>query len=296
MTLAHRVEYAGLRGLIGVSRALPRRMALAMADGIGDLLHDAVRVRRSVVEDNLRRAFPEKGDAERGAIARACYRAFSRTAIEFARLQDMSPDAILRMGTIEGREHIEAIARGGRGAILLSGHFGNWEWAGATFAALGHEVDVVVGEQHNKPVGDLIDSMRRRVGVGVLNAEHDLRGILESLRKRHFVAIVADQDAGRDGIFVDFFGRPASTTLGPVRLARRFQVPILLGFDFRDGRGGHRLELHPPMFVSEEGEEEAALRRGTEAWVRALEEAVRRAPENWFWMHRRWKTRPKTGA
>jgi KDO2-lipid IV(A) lauroyltransferase len=295
--LIDRLELAGMRGLFGFWRLAPRGLAFASGDRIGDLLFDVVRVRRQVTLANLRASFPEKGEREIADIGRACYRNFARTVVEFARLPGMSREERLGGFDIIGREHLEAVIAMRRGGILLSGHFGNWEWLGSSFPLIGQPTCFVVAEQHNRLVGAFIDRWRERLGVGILSAERDLRRILQSLRDRAMVAILGDQDAGRDGIFVDFLGRPASTAVGPVRLARRFGVPILQGFAIRLPDGRFRLELSPPILVPPEGEgdDDEVIRTYTELWSGRLEEYVRRYPDHWFWMHRRWKTQPASG-
>jgi KDO2-lipid IV(A) lauroyltransferase len=151
----------------------------------------------------------------------------------------------------------------------------------------------VVGRQRNPLVEALMDKVRRTGGVGILSAERDLRGIMQTLRRGEFVAIVGDQDAGRDGIFVDFLGRKASTAVGPVRLARRFRVPILMGFAIPLSGARIRIEALPPFLVPTDGPEEEVVYEYTRRWSDDLERYVRRYPHLWFWMHRRWKTRPE---
>jgi len=292
--LGDRLQLAGLQGLFGLFRALPPNAAFRTSDRVGDFLFDVARIRRDVTLANLRASFPEKREAEIVEIGRACYRSFARTVAEFARLPGMTPAERAAAVDIAGREHFDAVIAMRRGAILLSGHFGNWEWLGSMFPALGQPTSFVVAEQHNRLVGDFMDRCRRRLGVEILSAERDLRGIMQALRSGALIAILADQDAGRDGIFVDFLGRPASTAVGPVRLARRFGVPILQGFAVRLADGRSRLDLLPPILVPEKGDEDHVTREYTEVWSRRLEEHVRRYPDHWFWMHRRWKTQPET--
>jgi Kdo2-lipid IVA lauroyltransferase/acyltransferase len=288
----HRLEMAGLRILFQVFAHLPGGIALGVADRIGDLLFDVVRVRREVTLTNIRAAFPEKSEVEAIRIGRSCYRNFARLVAEFARLPQMSPAERMACVEIQGREHLDSVIGMGRGGILLSGHFGNWEWLGAHFPLIGQPVYFVVAEQHNPLVGAFMDEQRIRLGPGILSAERDLRGILEALRSRALVAILGDQDAGRDGIFVDFLGRSASTAVGPVRLARRFGAPILQGICVRTGAMRFRLDLFPPILVPRDGDEDEVIRTYTELWSRRLEDHIRRYPDHWFWMHRRWKTRP----
>jgi KDO2-lipid IV(A) lauroyltransferase len=292
--VSDRIEYAGLRFLLaGLARA-PLPLARWACRRLGDLLFDVVRIRRRVALENLRASFPEKSEGEIRGIARACFRGFCETVSEFARLPRLSRTQLLAMSEVVGIEHLVEAAGSGRGVILLTGHFGNWEWLGALFPAMGYRLSVVVGEQHNRLVDRFINDARAKLGVGILSAERDLRGILRALENRGLLAIVGDQDAGRDGVFIDFLGRAASTAVGPVRLARRFDVPLVVGFAIRMPDGRIRLELAPPLRIPQDGDARSVERDYTARWSRTLEEYVRRYPDHWFWMHRRWKTRPET--
>ncbi|MBD3162140.1 MAG: hypothetical protein GF346_07475 [Candidatus Eisenbacteria bacterium] len=293
-----RLERFALAGFFRLCRAVPMGTALWMADRLGDLLFGLIRIRRTVTLDNLRASFPEKEEPELRAIARRCYRGFARTAVEFARLPGMDRRELLQRVELDplSRERIERLRRMERGAILLTGHYGNWEWVGALFPAIGLPARVVVGRQRNREVEALMDRVRESCGLRVLNVEEDVREMIQALRRKEWIAIVADQDAGRDGIFIDFLGRPASTALGPVRLARRFGVPILVGMGLHLPGGKVRLQLEEPTIVPQDGDEEATIRRYTEWWSGLLERYVRERPDHWFWMHRRWKTQPGPAA
>jgi KDO2-lipid IV(A) lauroyltransferase len=291
--LSNWVGYATLSGFFALCRLLPPRGAHRLGRALGDLLYDVIRIRREVAFSNLRAAFPEKSEGERERIARACYRNFAMTAVDFARQTNRSSEDLLEEAEILGRQHLDTVASMGRGAILLTGHFGNWEWMGSLFPAMGFQTQAVVGEQRNRLVEELMDRVRRTRGLGILSAERDLRGLMEALRRGDVVAIAGDQDAGRDGVFIDFLGRPASTAVGPVRLARRFGVPILIGFAVRRPDGGLRLELQEPLVVPQDGDESEVILEYSRRWSAVLEEYVRRYPDQWFWMHRRWKTQPE---
>ncbi len=293
--LVHRIEYLSLRSFFALCCWLPWRAADGLARRVGDLLFSVIRIRRDVTMANLAASFPDRSNDEVLQLARSCYRNFAKTAVQFARLRRLSNEELLKRNPITGLEHLDSVVSLNRGAILVTGHFGNWEWFGSTISALGHPTCVVVGEQRNRLVERLMDEVRIRRGLKILNAEHDLRGILEALQHREFVAIVADQDAGREGLFVDFLGRPASTAVGPVRLARRFGVPILFGVGIHAADGTVRGELQKPFLVPQEGNEDEMIRAYTNRWVRLLEAYVLRYPDQWFWMHRRWKTRPESG-
>lgn len=293
-TFEDRLEYGALRALLAFLVTVPESWSRWICRRLGDLLYDGVRLRRRVAIANLRASFPEEPEGEIHSIARRCYRGYAETVGEFARLPVWTPRELLARSEVVGGEQIDAAKAGGRGAILLTGHFGNWEWLGPLITAMGHRISVVVGEQHNRLVDAYINRTRARLGVGVLSAERDIRGIVQTLDRQGIVAMVADQDAGRDGIFVEFLGRAASTAVGPVRLARRFKVPIVMGFAIRLPGGRLRFELDPPFHVPADGNAEDVEREYTARWSHRLEEAVRARPDHWFWMHRRWKTRPDT--
>lgn len=294
--LSDRMEYIALSGFFRLCRLLPSTAARRLGRALGDLLYDVIGIRRAVALSNLRASFPEKSASEIRRIARSCYRNFATTAVDFARQGDRSNEELLASSEILNLQHLDAVASIDRGAILLTGHFGNWEWMGTLFPALGFPTCAVVGRQRNRLVEALMDRVRRTRGLRILSAERDLRKIMEALRSKEFVAIAGDQDAGRDGVFIDFLGRPASTAIGPVRLARRFQVPILIGLSVRSADGSLRLELQPPILVPQDGDESEVILEYTRRWSAILESYVRRYPDQWFWMHRRWKTQPETGT
>ena len=278
------------RLLFAGARVLPARASRAAGAGLGALVH-ALGVRRRVATANLAAAFPEWSESERDRVLREHYRELGRVAFEYARLGELARAAPGRAVTaIEGREHLEQAIRGGRGAILLSGHFGNFELVGAALGQL-HPTDFVVRPLANRGVEALIAAQREQAGIGQIPSDVSARRIFERLRANRWVAMLADQDAGRAGLFVPFLGRPASTVSGPARIALATGAPIVLGFAWRDPDGRHRILVDPPLVIDAPDAPDAALRL-TAAHVRRLEERIRERPESWFWLHRRWKTAP----
>lgn len=293
VSLAHALEHGLVRALARAAAARPWPEVLAYGERLGDLAR-SLGVRRRVAAENLARAFPERSEAERAAILDAHYREVGRVAVEYARLGDLArAEAGRVVAGVRGEEHLEAVRAAGRGAILLTGHYGNFELLGA---ALGrrHPVDFVVRPLSNPRVDAWLAQRRREAGVGSIPA-HEPRRIYAALRQNRWVAMLADQDARRAGTFVTFLGRPASTPLGPARVSLHTGAPIVMGFATR--RPDRRLELdvEPPI---EPGDRHApgAAERLTARHVERLESWVRRRPEMWFWLHRRWKTSPPERA
>jgi KDO2-lipid IV(A) lauroyltransferase len=176
------------------------------------------------------------------------------------------------------------------GTIILCGHFGNFELIGAYCGTLA-PVDFVVKRLSNPGAEALITRARRAAGVGVIHTGATMRAAYESLRRGHVLAMVGDQDAGRRGIFVPFLGRMASTPSGPARLAVQAGVPILMAFPVRLADGRYRIEVEEPLMPGDARDPDA-VRRLTLQHVAVLEKWVRKYPHMWFWLHRRWKTRP----
>jgi KDO2-lipid IV(A) lauroyltransferase len=206
------------------------------------------------------------------------------------RLSRLGPADILAATNVEGFEELEAGLEGGRGAVIVTGHFGNWEVAGASLTARGVPLDVVAVRQRNRLVDRLIRETRERLGMRVIYRGGSTKELLDSLRQGHAVALVADQDARSRGVFVPFFGRLASTYRGPALLALRSGAPLYLGSVTRRSDGTYAVRVRR-LEVPEAG----GARRVeaiTAQVTAALEAAVREAPGQYFWQHRRWKTRP----
>ena len=197
---------------------------------------------------------------------------------------------------LEGADHVAAALAGGRGAIVAAGHFGNWEIGGAGCAAHGLPVTFVVQPLRNARVDARLEALRRGAGIDTVSRGMALRRVRAALAANRLVFIMCDQDARRAGIFVPFFGIPASTPRGAAQMALRFRAPMLTAFAGRKPDGRVCVEfgapLEAPAGVSEESAVEAML-RGFNA---RLEAAVRGAPEQYWWAHRRWKTRPEGAA
>ena len=286
------VEYLGLSLLSGIFSVMPYELALHAGDALGRLAHAAVRIRRREATENIERSFPDLSSGDRKALVRRLYRHLGRTLAEFCRYPVLSPRVLANRVSVSGSEHLTEALAHGRGTLLLTAHLGNWELLGAGLAARGFPMTFLVGPQKNKMVQDLFNRYRSLNGVEVLVTRGgDLRGAFRALKAGRVVATVADQDAGREGHFLTFMGRPASAALGPFRIARRTGAPLVLAFDRRIGMR-HEVTVEPPLYSdpSLDREEEAIL--WAEHYHRALEKRIHEAAEQWFWVHRRWRTRP----
>ena len=288
MKLRDLVEYVPARAAEAVLGALPRGPADRFGLGAGSAAW-RLGTRREVVEEQITAAFPDRDSEWVAETTRACYRHFGQEIAAIARIGRYGGQSLL--SRFPGGAEALALHReatGGGGAIIVTGHIGNWEAAGAYLAAVGLPMAAVVKQQRNPAFNDRMLETRRRSGVEPIYMQDAHTRIPEALREGKTVALVADQDAGRRGVFVPFLGREASTFRGPARLALSQDVPLFFGAAVRLGPDyGWVLEA-----IEKPSPGKGALLEYTRRWVSRLEAQVRLHPEQYFWFHRRWKTRP----
>lgn len=288
----HAIEYRSVISLCRLLSRLSLKAVLRTAGLAGWLIFHVFRVRRDVVLSNLRLAFPGKSEAERKGIARRSYQNVGKMAFEWLHFSAAGDERIRSSVLFDHEEYLEQASQDGRGAILLSGHFGNWELMAAAIAKRGYPLSVVAVKQRNRRVDRFINDLRASSGIRVIRPGLAIRGVFRALANNEFVALLGDQDAHHEGVFVDFFGRPASTHQGPAALALKTGACIILGSAVRLPDGRHRVLTDRLTVNHLKGATPANIRKVTEAHVGLLEKRIRQFPDHWFWMHRRWKTRP----
>jgi KDO2-lipid IV(A) lauroyltransferase len=296
--------YHALRGLLAAVRLLPRSLTLAACRGFGRSWARLGGPRTGVAETNLEIAFPELGADERRRILLDSFAQLAEHLVDVAEIARLDKDVSEELVRFEGFEHIEAAQRATPegGAILLTAHFGSFELFAAACAARGIPVSIVHREQGLPAFERLLQELRRSAGIEPLRRGSAARAVLRALRKGRIVAMPLDQDTPRaEGVFVDFFGRPACTRSAPARIAMRTGSPVVPGFLFRRPDGsGHVARFGPaiPLVAAEEAGNDAdtAVIENTQRMTRAIEEAIRRAPDHWSWIHRRWRTAPERGV
>ncbi len=286
-------EYLLIRIVQMLFSGLPLGAALAFGKGIGLFTFSVLRIRRRVAIENIARSFPEKSPQEVQAIARRTFMNFGQSIMEFMRLPRTSPRELQERVKFINAHLLAEGEQAGKGVILLSGHFGNWELMGAAIRALGYPISAIAREQRNNLVNDLINRHRHAVGIETIKLGMALRGILKALRDRRFVALLADQDAHDEGVFVNFLGRPSATATGPAVFALKTGAALIFGTCVRGEKGHHTIHFQQIDFSDLNGLTEENIRILTQRHATALEECIRRWPDHWFWMHKRWKTKPR---
>ena len=291
--VADRAQFAAMRALIAALGGMSWRRATALGARLGALGYRPLGIRRQVVERQIAAAFPELDESGVRRIALGAYENLGRTSIETALLPSLGRDAVLDLFEgAEGWEHLEAALALGKGAILVGGHHGNWEIAGAYMAARGVPVGAIVRKMANPLFDEYLTTTRARLGVRVLHDAVAVKFLPRAFRDGYAIAFMSDQGVkGLASTYVDFFGRPARTPRGVGVLALRLGVPVIFGAALRQPSGKFRLHLER-IEVHESGDRERDVDAVVAEFSARLEHWVRRAPEQYFWHHRRWRRQP----
>jgi KDO2-lipid IV(A) lauroyltransferase len=263
---------------------------------VGDLLYAGLARRRRIALGNLARAYPELPAAERRRLARRASQHLGMTLVELPRLLAAPLESTLARIRLDGVEHLHAAMRAHGRALMLTAHLGNWEILCATHRLTDYGLSVVVRPLDAPWLDAVAARLRRRSGVEVIDKRGALRPVLEALRRGRLVGILMDQNAARrESVFVDFFGRPASTSRSIAVLAVRTGAPIVPTFAHRNPDGSHRVVIRPALPPPTSNDPEAAVVELTARCTAEIERAIRETPEQWLWSHDRWRTRPAGG-
>ncbi len=289
-TPMHRLEYILLRFVASMVCMLPIGAALGVGAMMGRLAWKIFGVRRKIVLKNLRQAFPGMDAEELEDLGCRSYMNSGRFMVEFARQGKVDENYVTRYVRIGDSRRLDELRTMG-GALLITGHFGNWELFGIACKYFLGDVAFLVGRQSNALVDRYINDNRSSHGIRLYNRRSAVKGVLESMRRGGFVCWLSDQDAGSGGIVVDFFGYPASTPRGAAAFSVKLGVPVIPAVLEREGTGPfHVLELGVPVYPPDGISGEQAEIEVTREYTRQLEEFVRKRPDLYWWAHRRWKS------
>lgn len=292
-SLQHRAEYAALRTLVGALGVLPWDSAARVGALVGAFGYRPLGVRRQVVERQIAGAFPELTRAQVTELARRSYEHLGRSAIETALLPDLGRAGVLRLvSEVENWDAMERAQSRGKGLIIVAGHLGNWELSAAYMAARGVPIDVIVRKMGNPLFDKYLNQTRKEIGMNVVYDAQAVRHTPRALRDGRAVGFVADQGVlGLASTFVPFFGRPAKTPRGAGVFALRFGAPVVFVAALRKPDGSYLVGFEE-IPVIETGDREKDVDGVVLRFTQVLEKWVRRAPEQYFWHHRRWRRQP----
>jgi len=276
-----------------VVRRLPRRIVLATGRRLGGLWAALDPRHLAIAADTLRQAFPEWDDASVQTTARCVYEHYATVLLDILWMEGRPVAELLALADVEGLEHLKGALAQGIGVVSPLAHLGNWEFQGVTTAPLIGPSAVVARPLDNPALDRRLVSFRASTGNIVIYKQKALPEVLKNLREGRVVGIVVDQNVqAKDGIFVRFFGRPASATTVAAALALKTGCPIVPARCVLRSDGRYRMVYGPPLEWASSGRHAEDLARITQDIASVIEGWVRETPEQWLWLHRRWKTTP----
>ncbi len=289
------LEYAAVWLILKTLGALPRRIARGFAASVTSLLFSLQPKLKRTAEFNLRLAFPDWTGAQREDVTRKMVRNLGWMAAEFARIPRLTKGNIEEVVILEGHENFLEGQRRGKGVLYLTGHIGAWELSSFAHALYGYPLHYMARPLDNKRLDALVNQYRCSSGNKPIFKNESARVTLKILKDSGTVGILADQNTmPEEGVFVDFFGKPACTTTGIARVALHTGAAVVPGYVYWDEAiRKYRLRFEPAVELVRTGDTEGDVFENTQRFAKVLEEIIRKHPEQWVWVHKRWKTRPK---
>lgn len=289
--------FGTLRGLGLGFRILPRSACLRLGEACGEIIFRIDRKHRRLALANLKTAFgPEMDPNRRQCIARHSFRHFGRITADNLKWTHLSSAQRAGLLSIEGAAHIRQVLDNGRGGLIFTAHFGNWEVAAEAVAAMA-PLNVVARPLDNPLLEVELARFRKRRGTKIISKFRAVRPILQALGRNELVAILIDQNVLRNqAVFVDFFGRQAATTPGLAAFHLRARSPLIPVFCVPGPRSSYRVRIGEPLTFDPGGKFGQDVLKITQACTKMIETEIRERPGLWLWFHNRWKTRPEAEA
>ncbi len=282
--------YWFIRGLAGVLRLLPRSWALAFGRVLAMTLYLVFPIRQAEARRNIARAFPGLSPSRRRAILRGTYRHFCQALIDFIRMPGYSVERLPQLVDLD-ESNIRVARESGQGLVLVTGHLGNWEIINLVLGRLGYPLSGVAVTQRGSG-GRFINEVRVDTGVEFLTRKTSTRTMLRLLKEGRFLGLVADQDARKRGVWVDFFGQPSSRPRGGAVFSIQLEAPIFFASCLMGKGRRYHIEFRSIDSSNLPADKAGAVQELTQRYTAVLEKMIRRYPEQYFWFHRMWKTKP----
>ncbi len=293
--MRRKLEYAAAWPFLKIMGILPRPLARAFAIGIAQLVYLLHFRLRQVGMRNLSMVFPEKNQTERKHLLRGVFTSLGRQLAELCQFPRYTRENVDEVVVYDGLENYERAYARGKGVLFLTAHFGGWELSAFAHSIHGHWLHVVMRPMDNPYLDRLLQQYRTMYGNKVVPKDDFVRGLLAAMKAGETVGILMDTNmTPPQGVFVDFFGIQACTASGLARIALRTDAAVVPGFTIWDeSLGKYRLRFDPAVELVRTGDMEADIIANTQKFTKVIEDYVRRYPDQWLWVHRRWKTRPE---
>ena len=287
----HKIEYLLVKSLFAIFSSISLNAGKRVAWVMYVLVSKIIRYRRKVILDNLRRVYGSELPAPEKQLLQGIYKNFVYLWMEFLQIERLTTQNIEDHFSVHNADIVDKALAKGKGLIFMSGHYGNFEWLGKYFVTKGYKVSGIAKKQSNPLVNDLIVKNRQSYGAGVIYTKQAMDEGLKALNRNEIVAIVADQDARKRGITIDFMGQPSSTAVGPAVFHLRSGAPVCFVISVRKDYGMFDTYVEEVEFNDPNGVSDEAILELTKKHTQALEKWIYKHPEQWFWMHKRWKTK-----
>jgi Kdo2-lipid IVA lauroyltransferase/acyltransferase len=274
-------------------RLIPLGVRRAIFKILFRLFYHASAKQRLIALHNLRRAYPEKSIDEIEAIAKGVFRHMGIVLAELFEMPFITRETLADWVTVEGLEHVEAALAKGKGVLSIVAHFGNWELMTVAVPLLIRPMQIIYRPLDSPIMDNLLGWSRTKHGNSLIPKGGSGKRIIRLLRENSPIGILSDQNVDKnEGVFVDFFGRPACTSVGTAVLAMQSGAPVIPAFMPRMPDGRYKLVILPAVEITQTDNHESDLIVNTQRFAKVVEDMVRRYPDQWFWIHQRWKTKP----
>lgn len=281
-----------LKIAMAIDRVTPLSVKLTLAVGMSRLVYHLLQKHRLIAVHNLSRSFPEKSLDDILKIIKESYANFALMFVEFPQILYLNRNNLDRWVSVKGLEHYQQACSDGKGVLLFTAHFGNWEMGNAALAILSKPPIFMARTLDSPFLEEISTAARERLGIGNLHKENAMRSVLSLLHKGEVLELLIDQNvAAREGVFINFFGRPACATSGVALMALHTGAAVLPIFTTRMPDGRYLTEIGPRAETFRTGNREQDVLQNTQNYNGIIEDHVRKYPGQWLWLHQRWKTR-----
>ncbi|MBZ5628819.1 MAG: lysophospholipid acyltransferase family protein [Acidobacteriia bacterium] len=293
--MRHRLEYALVWPVVKMLGLLPRPLARAAAILLAGAVYHLHRRLRRVGVRNLELAYPQMSRRARRRIVRGVFVSLGRQLAEFCQFPRYTRETVSQVAVYEGFENFDAAQRRGKGVLFLTAHLGGWEIGSFVHSIHGHRLRIVVRALDNPYLDRMVEGYRTLHGNSTFEKQDFARGLISAMRAGETVGLLMDQNMTPPaGVFVDFFGSKACTASGIARVALRTDASVVPAFTIWDATlGKYRIAFGPRLTLPRTADDERDVVEATQLFTSVIEEYVRKNPDQWLWVHRRWKTRPE---
>ncbi|MFQ5579011.1 MAG: lysophospholipid acyltransferase family protein [Nitrospiria bacterium] len=293
--LTRSIIFLALMTVSGTTKYLPWRLGVRFGGMLGEIAFYLLRRERGRSLEGLRLAFgQDKSEKELNKIARRNFQNLGKGLIEILNFRYLTPRRIKSLITIEGEEYLKAAEANGKGTVLITGHIGNWELMAAALSLKSYRLNVIAAPLYDPRIDALIIRLRSRFNIETISrgSPSSSKKILNVLKKKEILGLLIDQDTQVNGVFVNFFNQKAYTPAGAAQLALKSNAATITCFVTRLPDDRHKITINKPITLVRSDDNKKDIEVNTAIFTAKIEEHIKLYPEQWVWMHRRWKTQP----